>query len=82
MKTAISVPDDLFRQVDKFAEEHHYSRSEVFVTAVKEFMERLKSQQLLQDLNAAHIDLETAEDKELRKVALKHYAKNVLREKY
>lgn len=82
MKTAISVPDDLFLQIDSFAKEHNYSRSEVFVTAVREFMERLKSKQLLNEINEAHAGIETEEDSMLRKRAIKHYSDKVLREKY
>jgi len=82
MKTAISVPDDLYRQIEQYAKEHKYSRSEVFVTAVKEFLERLKSQQLLHDINEAHAAIEASEDTTLRKRALRHYAKNVLKETY
>ena len=51
MKTAISIPDEVFREVDKVAKERHSSRSEVIVTAVKEYLERRKSNELLGALN-------------------------------
>jgi len=82
MKTAISVPDELFKEVDSFAKEHHYSRSEVFTIAVKEFLDKKKSKQMLDLLNEVYRDIETSEDTTLRKKALKHYRKKVLKEPY
>jgi metal-responsive CopG/Arc/MetJ family transcriptional regulator len=82
MKTAISIPDEVFEEVEEFAKEHHYSRSEVFVIAVKELMERIKSRQLLDTLNDLYADIETPEDKTLRKKALKHYTRKVLKKQY
>lgn len=82
MKTAISIPDEIFREVEEFAKEHKYSRSEVFAIAAKDFLERLKSRELLKTLDKLYSDIETPEDAKLRKRALKHYAKRVLKEPY
>lgn len=82
MKTAISVPDEVFKEVEKFAKEHHYSRSEVFSLAVKDYMERYRSKQLLNTLNELYADIETPEDSSLREKAIRHYAKKVLKEPY
>ena len=82
MKTAISIPDEIFREIEKFAEEHNYSRSEVFVIAVKDFLEKLKSKQLLDTLNEVHQDIETLEDSTVRKKAIRHYVNKVLKEPY
>ena len=82
MKTAISVPDELFKEVEDFAAKHKYSRSEVFVIAVKDFLKRLESRKLLDALNAAYSEDEALKEKTLRKAGKKHYAKAVLREKY
>ncbi len=38
MKTAISVPDDVFRQVDHTAKRLGVSRSEVFTRAVRRYL--------------------------------------------
>ncbi len=40
MKTAISVPDDLFRDADRAAERLGWSRSQLYTRAVTEFLER------------------------------------------
>ncbi|MEJ2697357.1 MAG: hypothetical protein P8013_11990 [Candidatus Sulfobium sp.] len=82
MKTAISIPDEIFEEVEEFAKEHHCSRSQVFVIAVKELMERIRSRQLLDTLNELYADIETPEDKALKKKAVEHYRKRVLKERY
>ncbi|HAS54866.1 MAG TPA: hypothetical protein DCS42_12470 [Nitrospiraceae bacterium] len=82
MKTAISMPDDLFQEVEKLAEARHASRSEVFVTAVREYLEKQKSKKLLEDINAAHMVAETEEEVYARDKGKKRYRKTVLKERY
>lgn len=81
MKTAISIPDEIFREIKKVAEEHNYSRSEVFVLAVKDYLEKMKSQKLFRALNKAYSDvkMESREEKTLRERSKKYYARKVLR---
>ena len=40
MKTAVSVPDDLFDQVDRLARRSRRSRSEVYSAALREYVAR------------------------------------------
>ena len=40
MKTAVSVPDDLFAQVDRLAKRARRSRSEVYSAALREYIAR------------------------------------------
>lgn len=40
MKTAVSLPDDLFAQVDRLARRSHRSRSEVYRAALREYLAR------------------------------------------
>jgi metal-responsive CopG/Arc/MetJ family transcriptional regulator len=40
MKTAVSVPDDLFAQVDRLARRSRRSRSEVYRAALREYVAR------------------------------------------
>ena len=40
MKTAVSVPDDLFAQVDRLASRSRRSRSEVYSAALREYVAR------------------------------------------
>ena len=81
MKTAISVPDEVFREVNKVAQEQHSSRSEVIVTAVKEYLERRKSNELLSALNQAYGTADTAEEYEVRRRAKKRYGKVLRKER-
>ena len=53
-KTAISLEESLFRQVDELASEMQIPRSRLFVKAVEEFIQRHQNQQLLADINAAY----------------------------
>lgn len=82
MKTAISIPDEIFRKVEKVAKEHSYSRSEVFVIAVKEFLDKLESEKLLDAINNAYRDIESPEEKTLIEKGKKYYVRKVLKEKY
>jgi predicted transcriptional regulator len=40
MKTAVSVPDDLFARADQFAKYTQRSRSEVYSSALREYLAR------------------------------------------
>ena len=40
MKTAVSVPDDVFERVERLARRERKSRSEVFSAALKEYVAR------------------------------------------
>jgi len=82
MKTAVSIPDDIFKEVEVFAREHHYSRSRIFTIAVKEFIDKLKSREILETLNTLYADIESPEDSKVRKKAARHYVKHILKERY
>jgi len=53
-KTAISIEKNLFEEVESLAEEMEVSRSHLFTLAAREFVQRHKSQKLLDAINAAH----------------------------
>ena len=82
MKTAISVPDDLFDEIEKVAKENHYSRSEVFVIAVREYLEKRRSKKLLTALNEAYSAAESPEEYTVRQKSKKRYAKTAQKERY
>jgi predicted CopG family antitoxin len=83
MKTAISIPDEVFQEVEHLAKTHRCSRSRVFVLAVEELLEKKRSRRLLEALNRAYGVKDTAEEKKRRKKSLRHFAARVLkREKY
>ena len=82
MKTAISVPDELFHEVEKIAKEQHYSRSEVFVAALREYLERRRSAKLLAALNEAYSAAESSEEYTVREKSRKRYAKSLRKERW
>ncbi len=82
MKIAISIPDDLFSEVERVAKEKSASRSEVFAAAIRDFLEKHKSQMILDSLNAVYSVAETSDEYKLRKQAKKRHRKIIGREKY
>lgn len=56
MKTAISLPDALFRSADALARRLGVSRSELFANAVAEFIAQHDRVRLTERLNAAYAD--------------------------
>lgn len=54
MKTAISLPDDLFRSGDALARRLGVSRSELYARALAEFLAKHKADQITQRLNAVY----------------------------
>ncbi len=80
MKTAISLPNDLFKEVEEFSKEHDCSRSEVFAMAVKEFLEKRKSKELLDALNEAYSEPEPPEEVTVREKGKRYLAKKILKE--
>jgi metal-responsive CopG/Arc/MetJ family transcriptional regulator len=58
MKTAVSVPDDLFAQVDRLARRSHRSRSEVYSAALREYVARHSPDEVTAALDAVIADVE------------------------
>lgn len=75
MKTAISIPDDIFKDIDKLSKELHCSRSQILTDAAREYIEKLKNERILEALNKAYSEKETDQEAELRRKGKKHYAK-------
>ena len=53
MKTAISVPDEIFNQVGSQAAELGISRSEFFTRAARQYLSQLENASLTQQIDAA-----------------------------
>ncbi len=54
MKTAISVPDDVFRTAESFARERRLSRSALFTRAVEEFLSHHRRESVTERLNRVY----------------------------
>ena len=80
VKTAISLQEELFKEVNKLAGELHVSRSKLFVMAVQDFIKKKESQNLLSQINNAFNDQPDSEEIELKKQMRKKQAKKLERE--
>jgi metal-responsive CopG/Arc/MetJ family transcriptional regulator len=54
MKTAVSVPDELFRRAEAAARRLHVSRSHLYSTAIAEFLERKRDNAVTERLNEVY----------------------------
>ena len=53
MKTAVSIPDDLFAEADALAKQQRRSRSGLYARALREYVERHSPDKITAALNAA-----------------------------
>ena len=53
MKTAVSIPDEVFEKVERFARRAKRSRSEVFSAALKEYIARHSPDEVTAAINQA-----------------------------
>lgn len=73
VKTAISLQQSLFEQVNEIAHDLNIPRSRVFVLALEEFIRRHENRDLLAQVNAAYKESpEGAEQKRLRQMRRSH----------
>ncbi len=66
MKTAISLPDDLFESADALAERLGLSRSELYATAVAEYLAKHRDEDVTGRLNEVFADEPSGIDSALR----------------
>lgn len=60
MKTAVFVPDGLFEQADRLANQLSISRSELYARALKELVDRVGSAAVTKQLNAAYATVDSS----------------------
>jgi predicted transcriptional regulator len=63
MKTAVSVPDDLFDRVDRLARRTRRSRSEVYSAALREYVARHDTDEITAALDRAVADAGSSPDR-------------------
>jgi metal-responsive CopG/Arc/MetJ family transcriptional regulator len=56
MKTAISLPDDLFRMAEAAARKLKMSRSQLYAAAISEYLNRRESNKITARLNQIYSD--------------------------
>lgn len=78
MKTAISIPDELFRAADQYAKSHGFSRSQLFVTAVAQYLEQHPSDLITKQLN----EIYSAEPAELNETLASMQINSIAKEEW
>jgi len=63
MKTAISVPDDVFEESERLAARTDKSRSQLYTEAMREYLARHDPDSVTERLNELVADLSPAEDR-------------------
>ncbi len=51
MKTAISIPDELFESAERFAKRWGMSRSELYATALRHYLQEYRSEGITEQLD-------------------------------
>jgi predicted transcriptional regulator len=76
MKTAISVPDDLFRLAEATARRLRISRSRLYATAISEFLNRQQGSAITQRLDEAYSRRPAKVDSALHRAQLRSIDKD------
>jgi metal-responsive CopG/Arc/MetJ family transcriptional regulator len=76
MKTAISIPDDVFESADELAEELGVSRSELYSTAVAEYLAKYKAQDVTAKLNEVYAKQPSGLPPEVRRAQARSIGKS------
>jgi metal-responsive CopG/Arc/MetJ family transcriptional regulator len=74
MKIAVSIADDVFKEVEDYVKQSHRSRSELVAEALREYMTRVKSKEILDSLNEVYSDEDTEEEKAVKEKAKRRFS--------
>lgn len=75
MKTAISIPDTIFEAAEQLAKRMGMSRSELYVAALTQYVDKHQEQLIMEQLNAVYTDTDSSLDPvlvELQRRTLAH----------
>lgn len=61
MKTAISIPDQIFSQAERFARQRQMTRSALFTAAVVEYLRQHREDDVTERLNRVHTEEDAAD---------------------
>jgi hypothetical protein len=75
MKTAVSVPDEIFRTAEATARRLRVSRSQLYATAISEFLERQQANTITERLNQVYSRHPAKVDPALHRAQLKSLEK-------
>ncbi|HRK32094.1 MAG TPA: hypothetical protein PLD59_13575 [Tepidisphaeraceae bacterium] len=66
MKTAISIPDRLYKQAEKVAKQRQLSRSELYARALQWYLSRIDREEITRQANAYADQVDTSLPADLR----------------
>jgi metal-responsive CopG/Arc/MetJ family transcriptional regulator len=69
MKTAVSIPDDVFEQAESLARQEKRSRSEVYARALSEYVARHAPDRVTEEMNRALEQIDEPADKFVSRAA-------------
>lgn len=70
MKTAISIPDDIFTEAENLAQKLHISRSELYTKAIAAYLKTSRSSQITDKLNQVYEDIDSQLPKDITQMQL------------
>jgi metal-responsive CopG/Arc/MetJ family transcriptional regulator len=76
VKTAVSLPDDLFRLAEAAAKRLRVSRSQLYATALAEFLDRRRTNAITERLNEVYSHRPARVDPALQRAQLKSLDKD------
>jgi predicted transcriptional regulator len=76
MKTAVSMPDDLFRRAEAAARRLRVSRSELYATAIAEFLKCQQGNAITERLNDVYSRIPAKVESGLHRAQLKSLEKD------
>jgi metal-responsive CopG/Arc/MetJ family transcriptional regulator len=68
MKTAISIPDEVFNEAELFAKNYGISRSQLFTQAVQHFVSFKKKNSITQKLNEVYANQDESLEKQMNQM--------------
>lgn len=63
MKTAVSIPDDVFEGAERLARRTRRSRSKIFSEALKEYLHRHSPDEVTEEMNKACNEIDAVEER-------------------
>lgn len=76
MKTALSIPDDLFASADALAKRLGLSRSRLYASALQEYIAKHKSKTVTERLDAVYASHDSSLDDTVRQAQARSLEKN------
>ena len=76
MKTAISIPDNLFQNIDYYVKKKGISRSKLISVAVEEYLKTHEAAEISKKLNRIYSEEDSCVEKNLLNMQLKSMGKD------